>query len=64
MVYPPNKRIGPFGKQQTFIIALDNGGRGEIAFLCSISMEEEADVMANARKGENKGLSLRFRAIA
>ena len=47
-----------------FVIALDNGGRGEIASLCSVSMEEEADVMANARKGENKGLSLRFRAIA
>ena len=60
VVYPLNRRIGALGKQQSFVTALDSGGRGEIASPCSVSTEEEAD----AREGEDKGLSLRFRAAA
>ena len=54
------RRIGAFGKQRMFVTALDSGGRGEIASPCSVSPEEEA----GAREGEDKGLSLRFRAAA
>ena len=46
------RRIGAFGKQQTFVTALGSRGRGKIVSLCSISTEEEAD----ACKGEDKGL--------
>ena len=53
VVYPLN-RIGALGKQQSFVTALDSGGRSEIASPCSVSTEEEAD----AREGEDKGLSL------
>ena len=56
VVYPLNRRIGSLGKQQTFVTALDSGGRGEIASPCFLSTEEKAD----ARKGEDKGLSLHF----
>ena len=59
VVYLLNKRVGTLGKQQSFVTALDSGGRGEIASRCSFSTEE-----ADAREGEDKGLSLRFRAAA
>ena len=59
VVYSLNRRIGTLGKQQSFVTVLDSGGRGEIASPCSFSMEE-----ADAREGEDKGLSLRFRAAA
>ena len=60
LVCPLNRRIGALGKQQTFVTALDSAGRGEIASRCFLSTEEAAD----AREGEDKGLSLRFRAAA
>ena len=31
VVYSLNRRIGALGKQQSFVTALDSGGRGEIA---------------------------------
>jgi len=60
LVYPLNRRIGALGKQQTFVTALDSEGRGEIASPCFLPTEEAAD----AREGEDKGLSLPFRAAA
>ena len=60
LVYPLNRRIGALGKQQTFVTALDSEGRGEIASPCFLSTVEAA----NAHEGEDKGLTLRFRAAA
>ena len=41
VVYPLNRKIGAIGKQQSFVTALDSGGRGKTASPCFVSTEEK-----------------------
>lgn len=54
VVYPLNRSMWIFGKQQTFVTAWDSNGGDKIASLRSASLEQEAQrVMVDARVGED-----------